>query len=41
MIKKSMNQKKTRHMRKYHSDWGDDYEEFGNRRNTKEEKDIS
>ncbi|MBT8252009.1 MAG: DnaJ domain-containing protein, partial [Nitrosopumilus sp.] len=25
---------------KYHSDWGDDYEELGQRRNTKEDKEF-
>ena len=32
--------KKDRTYEKYHSDWGDDYEEMGKRRNTKEDKEF-
>ncbi len=32
--------KKDKTYEKYHSDWGDDYEELGKRRNTKEDKEF-
>ncbi len=32
--------KKDKTFEKYHSDWGDDYEELGSRRNTKEDKEF-
>ncbi len=32
--------KKDKTFEKYHSDWGDDYEELGQRRNTKEDKEF-
>ncbi|MFQ5781480.1 MAG: DnaJ domain-containing protein [Nitrosopumilus sp.] len=32
--------KKEKTYEKYHSDWGDDYEELGKRRNTKEDKEF-
>mgnify|MGYP000111970710 FL=1 len=32
--------KKDKTYEKYHSDWGDDYEELGNRKNTKEDKEF-
>ena len=36
--KEDLESKKDKTFEKYHSDWGDDYEELGQRRNTKEEK---
>lgn len=38
--KKDFDSKKDKTFEKYHSDWGDDYEEFGNRKNTKEDKEF-
>jgi len=32
--------KKDKTFEKYHSDWNDDYEEFGNRRNTKDDQEF-
>lgn len=32
--------KKDKTFEKYHSDWSDDYEEFGNRRNTEDDKEF-
>ena len=40
MISKNTNQKKDRTYEKYHSDWGDDYEEIGKRGNSKEESEF-
>ena len=38
--KEDLESKKDRTYEKYHSDWGDDYEEIGNRRNTKEDREF-
>ena len=38
--KEDLESKKDKTFEKYHSDWGDDYEELGKRRNTKEEKEF-
>ena len=38
--KEEYESKKDKTYEKYHSDWGDDYEEFGTRRSTKEEKEF-
>ena len=38
--KDSFESKKDRTYEKYHSDWGDDYEELGSRKNTKEDKEF-
>ena len=38
--KEKLESKKDKTYEKYHSDWGDDYEELGQRRNTKEEKEF-
>lgn len=38
--KKDFESKKDKTYEKYHSDWGDDYEELGKRRNTKEDKEF-
>ena len=38
--KVDLESKKDKTFEKYHSDWGDDYEELGQRRNTKEEKEF-
>jgi len=38
--KKELESKKDKTFEKYHSDWGDDYEELGQRRNTKEDKEF-
>jgi molecular chaperone DnaJ len=38
--KEELESKKDRTYEKYHSDWGDDYEELGKRRNTKEDKEF-
>ena len=38
--KEDFESKKDRTYEKYHSDWGDDYEEMGKRRNTKEDKEF-
>jgi len=40
MIKKNLNQKKDKTYEKYHSDWGDDYEEIGKRKNTKDDEEF-
>ena len=38
--KENLESKKDKTFEKYHSDWGDDYEELGKRRNTKEDKEF-
>ncbi|MDH3489688.1 MAG: DnaJ domain-containing protein [Nitrosopumilus sp.] len=38
--KNELESKKDKTFEKYHSDWSDDYEEFGNRYNTKEDKEF-
>ncbi|EIJ64938.1 DnaJ domain protein [Candidatus Nitrosopumilus salaria BD31] len=38
--KNELESKKDKTFEKYHSDWNDDYEEFGNRRNTKEDTEF-
>ena len=38
--RENLESKKDKTFEKYHSDWGDDYEELGQRRNTKEEKEF-
>jgi len=38
--KEDLESKKDKTYEKYHSDWGDDYEELGQRRNTKEDKEF-
>jgi len=38
--KEDLESKKDRTYEKYHSDWGDDYEELGKRRNTKEDREF-
>lgn len=38
--KKDLESKKENMFEKYHSDWGDDYEELGKRRNTKDDKEF-
>lgn len=38
--KENMESKKDKTFEKYHSEWGDDYEEIGQRRNTKEDKEF-
>ena len=38
--KENLESKKEKTYEKYHSDWGDDYEEIGSRRNTKEDKEF-
>ena len=38
--KVDLESKKDKTFEKYHSDWGDDYEELGQRRNTKEDKEF-
>ena len=38
--KEDLESKKDKTFEKYHSDWGDDYEELGQRRNTKEDKEF-
>ena len=38
--KENLDSKKDKTFEKYHSDWGDDYEELGKRRNTKEDKEF-
>ena len=38
--KEELESKKEKTFEKYHSDWGDDYEELGQRRNTKEDKEF-
>ena len=38
--KEDLESKKDKTYEKYHSDWGDDYEELGQRKNTKEDKEF-
>ena len=38
--KENLESKKDKTFEKYHSDWGDDYEDIGQRRNTKEEQEF-
>ena len=38
--KEELESKKDKTFEKYHSDWGDDYEEMGHRSNTKEDKEF-
>ena len=38
--KENLESKKEKTYEKYHSDWGDDYEEIGSRRNSKEDKEF-
>lgn len=38
--KKELESKKDKTFEKYHSDWGEDYEELGQRRNTAEDKEF-
>ncbi|MGH1521666.1 MAG: DnaJ domain-containing protein [Nitrosopumilus sp.] len=38
--KEEFESKKEKTYEKYHSDWGDDYEELGTRKNTKEDKEF-
>ena len=38
--KENLESKKDKTFEKYHSDWGDDYEELGQRRNTKDDKEF-
>ena len=38
--KENLESKKDKTYEKYHSDWGDDYEDIGSRRNTKEDRDF-
>jgi len=38
--KENLESKKDRTYEKYHSDWGEDYEELGTRKNTKEDKEF-
>jgi len=38
--KEDLESKKDRTYEKYHSDWGDDYEELGKRKNTKEDEEF-
>jgi len=38
--KEELESKKDKTYEKYHSDWGEDYEELGNRKNTKEDKEF-
>ena len=38
--KKNLESKKDKTFEKYYSDWGDDYEDIGSRRNTKEEREF-
>jgi molecular chaperone DnaJ len=38
--KEELESKKDKTFEKYHSDWGDDYEELGHRSNTKEDKEF-
>ncbi|MFB5629491.1 MAG: DnaJ domain-containing protein, partial [Nitrosarchaeum sp.] len=37
---KEFDSKKDKTYEKYHSDWSDDYEEFGSRKNSKEDKEF-
>jgi len=38
--KEDLDSKKDKTFEKYHSDWGEDYEELGQRRNTKDDKEF-
>ncbi len=38
--KEELDSKKDKTFEKYHSDWGDDYEELGQRRNTRDDKEF-
>ena len=38
--KEELDSKKDKTYEKYHSDWGDDYEEFGNRKNSKDAEEF-
>ncbi len=38
--KKELESKKDKTFEKYHSDWGEDYEELGQRKNTKKDKEL-
>jgi molecular chaperone DnaJ len=38
--KENLESKKDKTYEKYHSDWGDDYEDLGSRRNTKEDREF-
>ncbi len=38
--KENLESKKDKTYEKYHSDWGDDYEDIGSRRNTKEDREF-
>ena len=38
--KENLESKKDRTYEKYHSDWGEDYEELGSRKNTKEDREF-
>ena len=38
--KEDLESKKDKTYEKYHSDWGDDYEELGKRKNTKEDREF-
>ena len=38
--KEELESKKDKTYEKYHSDWGEDYEDLGNRKNTKEDKEF-
>ncbi len=38
--KENLDSKKDKTYEKYHSDWGDDYEDIGSRRNTKQEREF-
>ncbi|QMU53547.1 MAG: DnaJ domain-containing protein [Nitrosopumilus sp.] len=38
--KENLESQRDKTFEKYHSDWGDDYEELGQRRNTKQEKEF-
>jgi hypothetical protein len=38
--KENLESKKDKTFEKYHSDWGEDYEELGKRRNTKDDKEF-
>ena len=38
--KENLESKKDKTFEKYHSDWGDDYEELGKRKNTKEDEEF-
>ena len=38
--KENLDSKKDKTYEKYHSDWGDDYEDIGSRRNTKQDREF-